>query len=56
MKEEKKKVFEIDLTRQFFGLGLSWNSDYDTKFFAIVIGCLVFRFNWSLKESDNKFK
>jgi hypothetical protein len=44
--------FEFDLTRSSFIFGLSWENDYSEKWFAVIIGCFVFRFN--IKKDNHK--
>jgi hypothetical protein len=46
----KTKHFEIDTTEQVFAIGFAWSGAFKTgrsRFFAIIVGPLVFRFNWN---------
>ena len=58
MTEINKKRIEFDTTGQHFGLGVAWSGypryEREDKFIAIILGCLVIRINFAVKQLPTK--
>lgn len=40
-----KKRFEIYTTRYMFSFGFGWNPEQPNKHFALILGCVIIRYN-----------